>query len=83
MSVDSQQSSLIIVDLGELSTTEFGSQVIAASIGESEGTHTLYIDTGVIQKEFRLTKDDPPGTVVVFDGNGEAIGVTREVYSCE
>lgn len=70
----------ILVDLGELSRTRFGTAVTDATFLESEGSVRIHVDTGVIEKQFDCKRTNPVGTQVLYDDTGRVIGFTREVY---
>ena len=74
-------SKLIVVDLGDLSQTFLGAHVKNASLKLSGDSPLLYIDTGVLQKDFSLKKNEPVGTMVIYDEKGCVFGTTRDVFS--
>lgn len=72
---------LIIVDLGQLSKTQFGTSVKHATLQDTDGSAVVHIETEAISKDFVLEKSEPVGTYVIYDKQGTIIGATREMYS--
>ena len=75
-----EEEEFIIVDMKELSRTNFGHAVVSASLDLTPSANKLTIDSGVIQASFKLTKNDPVGTFVLYDESSEPISHTRAVY---
>jgi hypothetical protein len=71
---------LVFVDLGELSKSKFGDSIQEAHVIKTGSSLKLQIDTGVISREFPLSRRKSPGTYIAYDANGDLIGVSNHEY---
>ena len=75
-----EKSELVIVDLGNLSQTQFGKSVLSARIQSNGDSKQLSIETGVLSKSFDLSHTAPVGTFIVTSLDGSIAGIAREEY---
>ena len=74
------ESDYIILDLGELSTTNFGRAVLNASLDLRGSQGRAVVELDIFKKELQCRRVLRAGTHIIYDESGQAIGTSDEEY---
>jgi len=75
--METEEAEIVLVDLEELSETRFADAIVDASLVPSSGRKSLYtlkLNSGVIQTELDCSQVPVPGTFILYDKDGLAVG---------
>ena len=78
-----EQAEYIIIDLGELSRTHFGNNVLRANLDIKDDEAHVSVDIGILERSFNCQRILRSGTYIISDEDGRAIGVSDEEYLLE
>lgn len=76
---------LIVVDLGELSRSNYGESVVTAVLNQSPDGRSarIIVDSCIVSSQFRINKSNPVGTYVIFREDGSVLDATRSIFVAE